>query len=201
LTANERTRRYSANAARNAARRLAAAQSEAPAATHPEDPADIQPLTTAESFGRPSRAVILAAIAIVASCGVLLALMIYYADYWTPIETRKPAAIGATTPAASGTGAAGKPDFADSYERLGRALSSFPGANPGDVIRAAGQVVPEAAKGCAVRWQGGEAALQFGKDAGASGLAAAIGHCADAVEGLRSHLADAQAKSRRDSGY
>jgi hypothetical protein len=172
-----------------------------PAATQLEDPADIQPFTTAESYRRPSRAVILAAIAIVASCGVLLALMIHYADYWTPVWARKRAAIGAKAPAADGIGAAGKPDFSNSYERLGRALSAFPGANPGDVIQAAKQTVPETAKGCAVRWQGGEAALQFGKDAGTSGLAVTIGHCADAVEGLRSRLADAQAKSRRDSGY
>jgi hypothetical protein len=143
----------------------------------------------------------LAAIAIFASCGVLFALLIHYADYWAPLWARKPDAIGAKVPAADGTGAAGKPDFSNSYERLGSALSAFPGANPGDVIQAARQAVPEAAKGCAVRWQGGEAALQFGRDAGTSGLAVAIGHCADAVEGLRSRLADAQAKSRRDSGY
>ena len=173
-----------------------------PSAAQLEEPADnIQTLATGESYRRPGRGVILAAIAIFASCGVLLALMIHYADYWTPAFVQKPAAIGAKTPAAEGTGPAGQPDFASSYERLGRALSAFPGANPGDVIQAARQAVPEAAKGCAVRWQGGEAALEYGKDAGTSGLAGAIGHCADAVEALRSRLADAQAKSRRDSGY
>jgi hypothetical protein len=193
LTVNERTRRHSANAAR---RRLAADY-----APQLDEPTDIQPLTTGESYRRPSRGVILAAIAILASCGVLLALMIHYADYWTPLWARRPGAIGAKASAADDTDSAGKPDFSNSYERLGRALSAFPGANPGDVIQAARQAVPEAARGCAVRWQGGEAALQFGKDAGTSGLAVAIGHCADAVEGLRSRLADAQAKSHRDSGY
>jgi hypothetical protein len=198
LTINERTRRYSANAAR---RRLAAAQAAIPSAGQLEEPPDIQPFTTGEIYRRPSRGVILAAVAIFAACGVLLALMIHYTDYWTPVWAPKPAAIAPKAPANRGTGAAGKPDFSNSYERLGRALSAFPGANPGDVIQAARQAVPDAAKGCSVRWQGGEAALQYGKDAGTSGLAVTIGHCADAVEGLRSRLADAQAKSRGDSGY
>ena len=127
--------------------------------------------------------------------------MIHYADSRTPVWAWKPAAIRTKASAFDTTTTPGKPDFANSYERLGRALSAFPGANPGDVIRAARQAVPEAAKGCAVRWHGGEAALQYGKDAGTSGLAVTIGHCADAVEGLRSRLADAQAKIRRDNGY
>jgi hypothetical protein len=151
---------------------------------------------------RPTGGVVLAAIAIFATCGVLLMLLIRSADYWEPVWARKHVSTSVTkAPVTERNAPADKPDFENSYERLNRALSAFPGANTGDVIQAARKAVPETAKWCAVRWQGGDAALQYGKDGGTAALAVAIGHCAEAVEGLASRLAEAQAKNRRESGY
>jgi hypothetical protein len=205
LIAKPQPRRYSANAVRS---RIAASTPVIPAAAQPDEPPPDQsldipiPAASAGIDQRPSRGVVFASLAILASCGILFALLIRNADYWVPVWAPKSASgRGVNAPAAERPAPAGKSDFATSYERLGRALSAFPGASTADVMQAARQAVPEAAKGCAVRWQNGEAALQYGKDGGASALAAAIGHCADAVEGLRSRLAGAQGKSRGETGY
>lgn len=151
-------------------------------------------LATAPLNRPQSRALALAASAVLVCCGMLLGLLIRIADRWEPDWSKSQAADAAFS---SPPSAADRADFGRSYDRLGRALSSFPGASTEDIIKAARQAVPETAGKCAVEWHGGEAALQYGKGGGASSLALTVGHCADAVEALHAFLAGAQQKENQ----
>ncbi len=139
----------------------------------------------------PSRftpAVTAAGVAMVISVGVIAVLIRTSAPVppaLAPAPTTPPVNTRTTARRRSGTLPA--VEFDDSYNRLGRALSSFNEANTEDVLRQ---------PGCAITWRNGQPALQFGGEKDAVGLSQALNKCADAVEGFRKSRDKAAAQWR-----
>lgn len=130
-----------------------------------------------------------AGVAMVTSVGVIAALLMRTSapDAHALVSApTTPPAITTTTPRRR-SGTLPTVEFDDSWNRLGRALSSFHEANTEEILRQ---------PGCAITWRNGQPALQFGGKRGTVGLSQTLNKCADAVEGLRKSRDEAAAQWR-----
>ena len=126
-----------------------------------------------------------AVIAWVASMVVLVAFLLRPKIPASPQQPHDPIRstnTGPILPSKTGAGDPARGSLSEAYDRLGYALSGFPGMTPEQILHTAARYRSAGQPGCPIVWRNGLASLQFSGKPEEEGLTGAFLHCSETVE-------------------